>query len=309
MKINFTLILLCGVLVSLIACKTTGIVSKENPEKVLATVGDKVNEVPPAVEDKIKEVPSAIEKTKRYTIEQFYKNKQIFGGAFSNDETKLLVSSNESGIYNVHEIDLATGEQRIVTESDKDSFFANDYVPGTGEILYSADKGGNEISHIYLLKADGTTLDLTPGEEEKASFYGWSEDKKSMYYGSNVRDSKYFDVYKMKVGEWKGEMLYKNEDGINYNDMSYDEKIIILSETITTSSNKLYLYNRTTNERTEISNPDSPGSYGASGFSRNNKSFFYTTDEGSEFTYLMKYNIATGEREKIFETNWDAHHQ
>jgi len=284
MKTKFALTLLIGMLLWVFSCKTTDLTT----EKVT------------------KAVPAATKEIKRYTIEQFYKNKQVGGGSFSDDETKLLVSSNESGIYNVHEIDLTTGKKRAITDSDKESFFANDYVPGTGEILYSADKGGNEISHLYLLKADGSTQDLTPGEEEKASFYGWSEDKKSMYYGSNVRDPKYFDVYKMKIGEWKGEMLYKNEDGIQFNDMSYDERIIALTQSITTSSNSLFLYNRDTDERIEISNPKSPGSYGASGFSRDNKSFFYTTDEGSEFTYLVKYDIATGERETIFETNWDV---
>ncbi len=243
---------------------------------------------------------------KQYTIEQFYKNKQVGGGAFSNDESKLLISSNESGIYNVHEIDLKTGEQKAITNSEKESFFAVDYVPGTDEVLYSADKGGNEISHVYLRKADGTVQDLTPGEEEKASFYGWSEDKKSMYYGSNKRDSKFFDVYKMKVGEWKGDMMYKNEDGINFSDISYDEKIIALNESVTTSSNKLYLYNRDTKKRTEISDAKEPGEYGAAGFSRDNKSFFYTTNAGKEFTYLVKYDIASGKTETIFEPEWDV---
>ncbi len=243
---------------------------------------------------------------KQYTIEQFYKNKQVGGGAFSDDESKMLVSSNESGIYNVYEIDLASGEQKAVTDSKDESFFAQDYVPGTNDILYSADKGGNEISHIYLQKEDGTVQDLTPGEKEKASFYGWNEDKTEMYYGSNKRDPKYFDVYKMKIGDWKGEMLYKNDDGINFNDISYDEKIIALTESVTTSSNKLYLYNRDTKKRTEISDAKEPGEYGASGFSRDNKSFFYTTNAGKEFTYLVKYDVASGKRETIFETDWDV---
>ena len=38
-----------------------------------------------------------------YTIEQFYKNVNISGGSFSPDETKLLVNSNETGIYNVYQ--------------------------------------------------------------------------------------------------------------------------------------------------------------------------------------------------------------
>ncbi|RLD94003.1 MAG: S9 family peptidase, partial [Bacteroidetes bacterium] len=37
----------------------------------------------------------------KYTIEQFYDNLSIGGGSFSADETTLLVTSNQTGIYNV----------------------------------------------------------------------------------------------------------------------------------------------------------------------------------------------------------------
>ena len=123
----------------------------------------------------------------QYTIEQFYQNTRYSGGNFSNNESKLLVSSDLSGIFNVYEIDITDGTKRQVTFSEQESFFAIDYVPGTNQILYEADKDGNEISHIYLLTADSASVDLTPVEQEKASFGGWSDDKKSMYYlgGSN----------------------------------------------------------------------------------------------------------------------------
>ena len=104
---------------------------------------------------------------KEYSIEQFFKNIRISGGQFSQDESKLLISSDESGIYNVYEITIADGSEHQVTNSTVESFFAVDYVPGTGQIMYSADKGGNEINHLYLLSNDGTSRDLTPAEKEK----------------------------------------------------------------------------------------------------------------------------------------------
>ncbi len=42
-----------------------------------------------------------------YSIEQFYNNTRIGGGAFSEDETKLLVNSDESGIFNLYEIKIS----------------------------------------------------------------------------------------------------------------------------------------------------------------------------------------------------------
>ncbi len=243
---------------------------------------------------------------KQYSIEQFYKNVRIGGGAFSPDETKLLVHSDESGIFNLYEINIADGSKRQVTNSAVESFFAVDYVPGTGQILYSADKGGNEIDHIYLLSADGTSKDLTPAEQEKADFYGWSLDKKAMFYGSNKRNPQFFDVYKMNVGEWQPEMIYQNDEGLNVTGISWDEKTLALQKTITTSENQLFLYDRASKKMTEISDPASTGNHNASGFSKDGKYFYYITNAGKEFAYLVQYDLASGEKKTLFETNWDV---
>ena len=131
----------------------------------------------------------------KYSIEQFSKSNRVGGGSFSYDETKLLISSDESEIFNVYEIDIVSGEKKQITFSEQESFFAIDYLPGTNQILYSADKGGNELNHIYLINEDSTITDLTPGENEKANFSGWSKDKKSMYFTSNKRNPQFFDFY------------------------------------------------------------------------------------------------------------------
>jgi dipeptidyl aminopeptidase/acylaminoacyl peptidase len=243
---------------------------------------------------------------KNYPIEEFYKNLRISGGIFSADESRLLVSSDETGIFNLFEINISDGSKTQLTNSTVESFFAAGYLPGTSQVLYSADKGGNEISHIYLLNEDGSSTDLTPGENENASFAGWSKDKKSMYYVSNKRDPRFFDLYKMPVGEWEPEILYQNDDGLNIAGLTNDESVFALQRSITTSENKLYLYDRKTGEKTEISSDENPGSYGSSGFSNDGKYFFYITDVGKEFAYLVKYDMETGERETVFEADWDV---
>lgn len=89
---------------------------------------------------------------KEYSIEQFYKNTRLGGGSFSYDETKLLVSSDQTGIFNVYEIAIDDTSKRQLTHSDLESCFAIDYVPGTSNVLYSSDKGGNEINHLFYLR-------------------------------------------------------------------------------------------------------------------------------------------------------------
>lgn len=239
-----------------------------------------------------------------YSIEQFYKNTRIGGGAFSEDETKLLVSSDESGIFNLYEISISDGTKKQLTFSEEESLFAIDYVPGSNQMLYSADKGGNEIDHIYLLTENGKETDLTPAEREKVSFFGWSEDKQFMYYISNKRDSNYFDLYKMGIGDWNAEMMYKNEDGMDISDISHNEKILSINQPITTSENKLFLLKRKDNSMTEISKE--PGQYYGMGFSKDDQYFYYITNADKEFAYLMQYEISKGNTETLYETNWDV---
>jgi len=242
----------------------------------------------------------------QYTIEQFYANTRFGGGFFSNDETKLLINSDESGIYNVYEINIADGTRRPLTTSAQESFFAVDYVPGSTSLIYNADKGGNEISHLYLLDDTGKSTDLTPGENEKADFMKWSEDNKSMFYTSNKRDPKFFDVYKTKIGEWTPTLVYENKEGLDLADLSYDENWAAITKPITSSENELYLVNLKTGEKKLISTPEEKGTYNFSGFSRDNQKAFYVTDVGKEFGYLASYTIATGEKKVLYETNWDV---
>lgn len=243
---------------------------------------------------------------KEYTIEQFYKNKRITGGAFSPDETKLLISSNESGIFNLFEISIEDGTARQLTRSTTESYFAIDYVPATGEILFTADQGGNENNHIYLLKSDGNTVDLTPGENKKTFFAGWSEDKSSFYYGSNKRDPKFFDIYRMNVDDWTSSLLYENEKGLSFSGIARDGKKLAFSEPITTSENRLYVVDVDSNDLQEVSDPDHPASYQASGFNNKGTSLHYTTNANLEFGYLAKYDIETGKREIVYQTDWDV---
>jgi len=241
---------------------------------------------------------------KVYGIEDFFDNVSISGGYFSTDEEKIIFSSNQSGIFNVYEANIQTGKINQLTASNKESFFVRAYVPNSNDFIYSADNEGNEINHLFLKKEDDTVIDLTPNENEKSMFYKWSNDNQFLYYFSNKRDSRYFDLYKMKIGQWNPEIIYKNEDNLSLSDISNDEKYLLLSKSITTSENKFYLFDINENKRIEISSL--PGSYSSAGFSDFNKSFLYITDINNEFSYLNKYDIESMESSVIYETEWDV---
>lgn len=238
-----------------------------------------------------------------YTIEQMMDNENVGGGSFSSDKSELLVSSNRSGIYNMYTVPTKGGDFRPVTESDSSSVFAISFFPEDNRKLFRMDDNGNEVYHIYLMEEDGSIRDLTPWEGARSLFYRWADDKKSFYFGSNERDKKYIDLYQMDLESLTAERIFKNEEGYTLQAISGDEKYIAMGKSINTNDSDLFLYERASGKFTKINENQSANS--AEDFTPDDSALLYTTDDGGEFAYLMKYDIASGTREKVAEMEWD----
>lgn len=239
----------------------------------------------------------------QYTIEQFMDNEAINGGSFSPDNSKLLISSNRSDIFNVYTIPSTGGEMTPITQSDSTSIFAESYFPNDERMLFSADGNGDEIDHLFVRELDGTIKDVTPEKGAKSSFYGWTAEKTGFYYGSNKRDARYFDVYEMDITDYKSKLIYQNNDGLDFRGISNDKNYIALVKSLNTNDNDLFIYNLKTKEKIKINENQSGNA--AEDFSKDSSSFYYTTDDGSEFSYLMKYDLNTKEKTKVLEKSWD----
>jgi dipeptidyl aminopeptidase/acylaminoacyl peptidase len=254
--------------------------------------------------------PAKEKAVSQYTIQQFMDIVQINGGAFSPDESRVLISSKESGIFNAHEIDIKTGEAKPLTQSTENAVFALSYFPNDERMVYTSDKGGNEINHLYVRTPDGSTVDLIQDSTAKANFAGWSYNKKLMYFLSNSRNKKYFDLYNVQVssGEKKvypSTLLYKNEKGLDPEVISNDDRYVALSESITTNNSNMYLLDTQSGKLQLLSQHEGDVQFSPQYFSLDGKNLYYLTNDGSEFMYLASYDIASGEKKKVEEAPWD----
>ena len=133
------------------------------------------------------------------------------GYAWSADDKQLLVSSDETGIFNVYALPAAGEGKQPLTSSTADSTFAVSWFPADGRVLFTADGGGNEINHLYVREADGKTRDLTPGDKAKAEFVGWSADKQHFFVTTNERDPQAFDLYRYAAKDYARTLVFKND--------------------------------------------------------------------------------------------------
>ncbi len=241
---------------------------------------------------------------KQYSIEQMLDNESVFGGSFSSDKSKLLVTSNRSGIYNMYTVSTLDGTFTPISASDSSSIQATSYFPKDDRILFNMDNNGDELDHLFVKNLDGSIKELTPDKGSRTSFYGWSRDHKSFFYVSNKRDKRFMDLYEMEIENFTFKMIYENKEGYDVSGISNDKNLFALSKTINTNDSDLFLFDRTTKKTTKINKTQSGNS--ASDFSLNDSEFYYTTDASGEFSSLMKYNIKNGEHEKVLQKEWDV---
>ncbi|MGH7128373.1 MAG: TolB family protein, partial [Planctomycetaceae bacterium] len=108
--------------------------------------------------------PKAASAPATYDAEAFFATTSYFlggGHAWSPDDQELLISSDESGIYNVYSLAAADGQEKPLTSSTTDSTFAVSWFPDDRRVLFTADQGGNELDHLYVREVSGETRDLT----------------------------------------------------------------------------------------------------------------------------------------------------
>jgi len=245
----------------------------------------------------------SVKTLKQYSIEQMLDNESVFGGSFSSDKSKLLVTSNRSGIYNMYTVSTSDGTFTPVSASDSSSVWATSYFPKDDRILFNMDNNGDELDHLFVKNLDGSIKELTPDKGARASFYGWSKDKKSFFYASNKRDKRFMDLYEMEIDNFTSKMIYENKEGYDVSEISHNKNLFALSKTINTNDSDLFLYDRTSKKTIKINTTQSGNS--ASDFSLDDSELYYTTDAGSEFSSLMKYDIKNRKHEKVLQKEWD----
>jgi len=242
---------------------------------------------------------------KQYTIEQFLTTVSVRGASFSPDEKSILLTSNQTGVYNAYTVSITGGELKPLTAS-KESSFAISYFPKDELILFSRDAGGDENSHIFVRNLDGTERDLTPGAKTKAQFVGWTKDKSAFRYLTNARDPKHFDLYRMNIADFKSTVIYEDKTNYVFSGISEDGKYLAFVRLKTTADSDIFLYDAASKEMKLLTAHQGQVSNNPEAFDPQSRYLYYTSNESGEFTSLERYELATGKKEHVEKSNWDV---
>lgn len=248
----------------------------------------------------------------RYSAEAFFETTSYAvadaaGYAFSPDGSKLLISSDQTGVFNVFALPLDGGAAEPLTHSTDNAMFALSYFPADERVLFTSDEGGNELNHVLVRESDGSVRDLTPGAELKAGFLGWNDDGAHFYLVSTERNQQSFDVYRYAVADYSREMVFENP-GFQVAAISGDGRWLALDKPRTSADSDIYVADLSsdTPEPVLVTAHSGNIAYSSYEIAPDNRTLVFSTNEHGEWAEAWRYDLQSGERTPLVQADWDV---
>lgn len=246
----------------------------------------------------------------RYSARQFFEttSRQMAapdGIAFSSDGRNLLVTTDASGVFNAALLPVAGGAATPLTQSTSNAHFGASFFPDDDRVIVTADQGGDELDHVYVRLADGTLRDVTPGENLKANFHGFSADGRNFFVSTNERNPQMFDLYAYDAGSYERRLIFQNE-GYVLGDVSRDGRHVALVKAHSSANSDVYLAEIGGGEPRLITEHQGNVAYDVYGFTPDGSALIYGTNEASEFGEAWTYDLDSGEKRPMIQADWDV---
>ncbi len=244
-----------------------------------------------------------------YDAATFFDTISLAGASFSPDATRLLYTSDESGVFNVYARPAAGGPATRLTQSDTDAVFSLGYFPDDERFLCTSDQGGNELNHVFVRELDGTLVDLTAGENLKAQFVGWRADGAAFWITTNERDPKFFDLYEHSTEPgYARRLVFENPGGYDVSEVSRDGRWVALTKVRNNADSDVYVHDtrNPTAEPLHVTPHTGDVSHGVVSFTPESDALYYSSNEGSEFDRVWSFTPSSAERELVVAADWDV---
>ena len=237
------------------------------------------------------------------TIQQYFSIGSASSAKWLNEES-FIYNSNKSGVNQIWERSLKTGEDKQRT------FFSERIwtVKTFGEdIFFTMDLGGNEQEQLHVLRAGEEAVALTQNYAARHQLGGVKPDGKTVVYSCNARDPKSFDICQMNIETGEQEIVLVNTD--NYNmpaALSPNGRYFLYNKLKAQSDNCMWILDIETRTAKNIDPNAGNAAYTNPVWKKDSSGFYFLTDKDCEFKYLAYYDVASGTFSKVYEENWDV---
>ena len=167
-----------------------------------------------------------------------------------------------------------------------------------GAILFSMSSGGDENYQVHWLNRQAFTSHLLTDGKSRNSVGAIRQDGRQIIIASNQRNQRDTDLYladPRKPGSM--ELIFPTDREFwSASDWSPDGRTLLLQRYVSINESYFALFDIEKRQRTDLELPtDEPAAIGDLEFSADGRSIYLTTDAGSEFMRLAKYDLEYGQ--------------
>lgn len=230
--------------------------------------------------------------------------------SYSPDAREIAYSTNTSGQFNLWRQPVAGGYPKQVTTFDNETVRTTVWSPKGDDILFTADRDGNEFYAPQLVgKNGGPAREMTnePGVQYFLGEEPYSKDGKWISYGGNDREPTEQDVIIQHLETGEERRLLSGSEGIaSPHSFSPDGKLLTASRARSNTDLDAILIDLETGEHEvldlgEGANLRSPGPWLPDG-----SGFWVLSNVGREFLGVGIYDLATKSFRWDITPDWDV---
>lgn len=238
-------------------------------------------------------------------IQAYYEVSTCSSGVMLADGSFAFLS-NRSGMNQVWQT--RPGQPMVQRTHMEDRVWSLHAAPNGEDCFLTMDCGGNEQEQIFLLKKGETEpVNLTNDAKSRNQFGGVTPDGKTVVYASNARNAACFDICTVDVETGEKKIVLQNSDSYNWPAaLSPNGRYLLYNKLKGLSDDHLWMLDLATGEAKDTGTPGAFAAYTNPAFLHDSSAFFLCSDEGSEFKYVARYDIAAGAMTKVYEAAWDV---
>jgi dipeptidyl aminopeptidase/acylaminoacyl peptidase len=242
-------------------------------------------------------------------VAQYWSSRGAALWAWDLDGKGMLIGTRFGQTNQVHHVGAPMGDrQQLTFFEDQIAGAAYDPTRGSSGFYLVKDTGGDEFFQFYWYdRKSGKATLLTDGKSRnEGPMVHWRGGR--YVYASTARNGRDFDIW-LKEGDQAPRLIKACEGQWNPVSWSTDGKELLLEHHISVNENEIFLMDLATGALTRV-DPRPAGqrvAYGQVAFSRDGKSIYLTSDEGSEWKRLLRLDRRTGKKTPVTpELGWDV---
>ncbi len=220
--------------------------------------------------------------------------------------TTLAYLANESGTYQVHEIDLTTGASRQLT-SYVEPVSKLITASRTDRLVFGVDSGGNERHQLWTLDGEGPAQRRTTEDDVIHQDPVLSADGRWLAYASNSRLRQFFDVWVIDLEKGSSRLAWAIDGWLAPVAWSPDGSAILVRRSNTNLDHDLFLVSLDGAAVPRHLTPhDGEATITAATFDPAGGAILAASNQDSDVERLLRIALDSGEQTVLASGEWDV---